>query len=111
MENRQSFASESSKTDQPKNIPMEAETRDIYAPSTSKQGLETSPQISRSHSKTSFKRGKKSRGFPKESAKTKSNLPSSTKSKQKSLQSCSNKRSLEHKGKSPISIEKEYPDE
>ncbi|GIY74574.1 hypothetical protein CDAR_410181 [Caerostris darwini] len=74
MENQQSFASESSKSDQPKNIPMEAETRDIYAPSTS-------------------------------------NLPSSTKSKQKRGESCSSKSSPEHKGKSPISIGKECPDE
>ncbi|GIY74570.1 hypothetical protein CDAR_410161 [Caerostris darwini] len=94
--------SERAKSDQSASLPMEVETRDIYAPSTSKQGLETS-----SHSEASTKRGKKSRAFTKESAKTKSSLPSPTKSKQ---ESSSRKHSQQRKGKSPISKGKN-PDE
>ncbi|GIZ04578.1 hypothetical protein CEXT_666641 [Caerostris extrusa] len=94
--------SERAKSDLSASLPMEVETRGIYAPSTSKQGLETC-----SHSKASPKRGKKSRAFTKESAKTKYSLPSPTKSKQ---ESSSSKQSQQRKGKSPISQGKN-PDE
>ncbi|GIZ04580.1 hypothetical protein CEXT_666651 [Caerostris extrusa] len=94
--------SERAKSDLSASLPMEVETRGIYAPSTSKQGLETC-----SHSKASTKRGKKSRAFNKESAKTKYSLPSPTKSKQ---ESSSSKQSQQRKGKSPISQGKN-PDE
>ncbi|GIY74572.1 hypothetical protein CDAR_410171 [Caerostris darwini] len=94
--------SERVKSDQSAGLPMEVETRDIYAPSTSKQGLEIS-----THSKASTKRGNKSREFTKESAETKSSLPSTAKSKQ---ESSSSKYSLQRKSKTPIS-EGKNPDE
>ncbi|GIY16899.1 hypothetical protein CDAR_375181 [Caerostris darwini] len=95
---------------------MEAGTRDIYGHSTSKQGMETisskvCPKISSSHSKTSTKRGKKCREFTKESAKTKSSLPSPTKPKQNSGESSRSNHSQQHKDKFPISKGKEYHDE